>query len=300
MNVIECHDLSKHYIGTNAVHNLTFTLTENKMTGLIGRNGAGKSTLLKMIAGYIRRSSGDIKVFSEEPFNNLKVSANVMLIDDAMHMPPTLNLGELLNNFKEFYPNWDDDLANRLMDYFSLQRTRFYSSLSKGMKSTFNMIVGLAVRCPLTLFDEPTTGMDAAVRKDFYRALLKDYIDHPRTIIISSHLLNEIEDILEDILLIKDGQKHLYLPIEQLKDYAVGLRGSLSDLEQVIRDREILHQTAISEHHGYVVVRNNSSQLLCREAAAHHLEVTPVSANDVCVYLTNKTKGGIDDVFNRG
>ncbi|MGO4886675.1 ABC transporter ATP-binding protein [Anaerobacillus sp. MEB173] len=206
--MIECNELTKTYGGKKALNNLSFMIEENKITGIIGRNGAGKTTLLKIIAGFLRETSGEIKVFSEKPFNSLTVSANMIFVDDQMSLPTTLSLQEILEVAATFYKNWDMELAQRLFDYFSFHRDQRHSSLSKGMKSTFNMILGLSARCPLTIFDEPTTGMDAAVRADFYRALLKDYIAYPRTILISSHHLDEIEDLLEDVLLIKEGENH--------------------------------------------------------------------------------------------
>ena len=154
-----------------------------------------------MIAGFFRETSGEIEVFSETPFNNLNVSANTIYMDDQMTFPASLNLAELLEEAERFYRNWNAELADGLLDYFSLNPKQLHNKLSKGMKSTFQMIFGLSERCALTIFDEPTSGMDAGVRKDFYRALLKDYIAYPRTIILSSHHLNEIEDLMEDVLL---------------------------------------------------------------------------------------------------
>jgi ABC-2 type transport system ATP-binding protein len=165
------------------------------------------------------------------------------------------------------------------------------------MKSTFNMIVGLSARCALTMFDEPTTGMDAAVRKDFYRALLKDYIAYPRTILLSSHHLNEIEDLLEDILLIKDGREHLHMPIGELKEWAIGIQGLTEDVNECSKSKEIIYSKNIGLNRTYVVVRNNLSDTEIQHAKAAGLTLTPVSSSDVCVYLTSKTKGGIDDVF---
>ena len=127
----------------------------------------------------------------------------MIFIDDNMALPSALSLIEILECAGRFYKNWDMRLAIKMFDYFSLNPNQGHASLSKGMKSTFNMIIGISAHCPLTIFDEPTTGMDSAVRKDFYKALLKDYVEIPRTIIISSHHLNEIEDIIEDVLLIK-------------------------------------------------------------------------------------------------
>lgn len=205
MSVIQCEDLTKSFGKLKAIDHLSFEIEENKITGLIGRNGAGKTTLLKMIAGYLKPTSGELKVFSEKPFNSLNVSANTMFVDDTMTFSDSMTLVDILIEVASFYPNWNSSLASGLFDYFSFNPNQPHNNLSKGSKSTFNSILGIASRCPLTIFDEPTTGMDSAVRKDFYRALLKDYLEYPRTIILSSHLLSELEEILEDILLINHG-----------------------------------------------------------------------------------------------
>ncbi|RIW34018.1 ABC transporter ATP-binding protein [Bacillus salacetis] len=300
MNVVECKGLQKKYGRKTALKEVSFILQKDKITGLIGRNGAGKTTLLKIIAGYIKESSGDIRVFEEKPFNNLKVSANMIFIDDEMNLPPTMNLEEILQTAEDFYPNWDRELARRLFDYFSFKPYQYHNGLSKGMRSTFNMILGLAARTPLTIFDEPTTGMDAGVRKDFYRALLKDYLAHPRTIILSSHLLNEIEDILEDILLIKDGEKFLHLPVEELREYAIGVKGKDSVMQEWLKDKEVIHESSQEIAGTYAVVRHDFPVREIETARRAGLEFSPISADEICTLLTTRTKGGIDDVFNRG
>jgi ABC-2 type transport system ATP-binding protein len=298
MKVVECKELTKQYGKANAINNLSFELTENKITGLIGRNGAGKTTLLKMIAGYLHHTSGVIQVFSENPFNNLKVSANSIFIDNGMSFSPSLTLEELLETSGRFYPNWDHRLAKRLFDYFSFNPLQSHVNLSKGMKSTFNMIIGLAARCPLTIFDEPTSGMDAGTRKDFYRALLKDYIAHPRTIILSSHLLGEVEDILEEILLIKNGEKLLHMPVENLKEYAIGISGKAAAVSEWIENKEPIFTQNIGVDGSYAVIKNDCSLQDLEIAREIGLELLSVSAEDVCTYLTSKTKGGIDHVFS--
>ncbi len=262
MNVVECNELTKSYSRAMAVNNLSFTLEGTKITGLIGPNGAGKTTLLKIIAGFMQSTSGEIKVFSKDPFNNLKVSSNTIFIDDKMIFPQTLFLVDILESAASFYESWDMKLAKGLFDYFSLHPKQSHNNLSKGMKSTFNMIIGIASRCALTILDEPTTGMDAGVRKDFYRALLKDYIQHPRSIILSSHLLNEIDDVLEDILLIREGEKRLHMPISDLKEYALGLRGKNKILNELTENKEVYNKKNLGEDSSYIVVKqaqaNNS------------------------------------------
>lgn len=299
MNVIDCQSITKCYGRNKVLDQLSFSITENKITGIIGRNGAGKTTLLKIITGFIRENSGEIQVFSERPFNSLFVSANSIFIDDQMTFPPSMNLMEIMEEGKRFYGNWNEELAKRLFNYFSLNPKQYHQNLSKGLKSTFNMIIGLSSRCALTIFDEPTTGMDAAVRKDFYRALLKDYLVHPRTILLSSHHLNEIEDLLEEVLLIKDGKAHLHLPISELKEWALGVRGEKYQLAKWLEGKEVIHQQDLGMNYTFAVIKNDLRENDKETAKANGLEMMAVSSSDVCVYLTNEHKGGIDDVFNR-
>lgn len=299
MNIIECKDLTKMYGRQQVLDQLSLTINENKMTGLVGRNGAGKTTLLKLISGFIHPTSGDVKVFSENPFNSLRVSANSIFIDDQMSLPPALTLKETLEEAGRFYEKWDEELADGLFDYFSFNPNAHYGNLSKGMKSTFNMILGLASRCALTIFDEPTTGMDTAVRKDFYRALLKDYLAHPRTIIVSSHHLSEIEDVLEDVLLINGGKVRLHLPVSDLKEWAVGLTGKISSISAWTENKEVIHEKEAGPGRTFTAVKNDFSEEELQKMKLDGIKLSPVSASDVCVYLTSRHKGGIDDVFNR-
>jgi ABC-2 type transport system ATP-binding protein len=254
---------------------------------------------LKLIAGYLLPSAGSIQVFSENPFNNIKVSANMIFVDENMVLPASMNLGEILASAGSFYANWDHKLAVGLCTYFNLHPGQYHSKLSKGMRSVFNAILGLAARCPLTIFDEPTTGMDAAVRKDFYRALLKDFMQHPRTVILSSHLLNEIDDILDDILLIKDGEKCLHLPIHELKEYAVGLQGKEETIAKMAEKAEVLYRKKLGINSMYMAVRNQFTEEELQKARLRGVAISPVTADDLCMYLTAQHKGGIDDVFDR-
>lgn len=300
MSVLEFKDVTKIYGKKKALDNLTFSLGENKITGLIGKNGAGKTTMLKIAAGFMRESSGEVKVFGEHSFNNLTVSANMIMIDNDMNLPAALNLGELLETAADFYQNWDMKLARNLLDYFGLDPKQTHNGLSKGMKNTFNAILGLAARCPLTIFDEPTNGMDAGVRKDFYRALLKDYIANPRTIIISSHHLNEVEDILEDILLLKDGKQFFHMPIEELREFAVVVSGKEGAMKNWLRGHEVFHKSDTEFGRTYAVIRNDLSDDQIASAMKNSLEFSTISNEDLCLYLTSQEKGGIDDVFNKG
>lgn len=291
MTVIDCQDLRKKYKRMAALDGITFQLKNQKITGLIGRNGAGKTTLLKILAGFIRKSSGDVQVFSNNPFNNLRVSANSILVDDQMSFPDSLTLADILEVAPDFYKRWDTELANNLFKYFRLNPKQLHSRLSKGNKATFNVIFGLATRCELTMFDEPTNGMDEAVRSDFYRALLKDYIAHPRSILISSHHLAEMEHLLEDILLIHKGKVVFHQSLEEIKEYAVALQGTTDIVEKLTAGKEILHTKQLDSQRKYVVIKKENIPVI------EGVTTQSVSASDVCMYVTSEEKEGIDDVF---
>lgn len=297
MAIIHCTDLVKTYRGNKALNGFTCEIKENKITGIIGRNGAGKTTFLKIIAGFFRKSAGEVKVFGERPFNNLNVSANSIMVDHEMPLPTILKLSEILEEANRFYTNFDRELAFRLLSYFKLDEELYVNDLSKGMRSTFHSIIGLSSRCALTIFDEPTLGMDAAVRKDFYRALLKDFIAFPRTILFSSHHLEEIEDLLEDVLLIDQGKIHLHTSIDEMKERAIAVQGPAQKVKEWAANREVLFEKQLGSSLMYVVVDNDLTEQERESIKMQGLTISSVSATDLCVYLTNESKGGIDDVF---
>lgn len=293
--MIHCHNVYKRFGSTNALENINLHIEKDKIVGLVGRNGAGKTTLLKLMTGCWRVTSGEVNLFGERPFDNLFVATNTILIDDEMVFPEVLSLSELLQVSADFYPNWDAQLAERLFTYFQFDQDVFYYKLSKGQRSTFNALIGLCCRVPITVFDEPTTGMDRSVREDFYKALLKDYMNFPRTIIISSHHIDEVEHILEELILIEEGKLMLHLPIEDVRHYARGIRGMTNEVRSWIKDKTVLYEERVGIDELFVVVKTDDK---IKNADYGNFTVTAISAAELAVYLTNGAKGGIDDVFN--
>ncbi|VDG98370.1 Daunorubicin/doxorubicin resistance ATP-binding protein DrrA [Lysinibacillus sphaericus] len=297
MTVISMDHVSKNYSRITALTELTVKIEENVITGIVGRNGAGKTTLLKMIAGFQKATKGELRVFDENPFRSLLVSANSIYIDDAMSYPGSMKLHELLDEFNRFYANWNEELAIRLMEYFSIPLNTRHRFLSKGERSTFNAIVGIAARCPLTIFDEPTTGMDTAARNDFYRALLKDYIAFPRTILLSSHYLDEMKDVLEDLLVIHRKRIRYHGSISDLQEAHVSLRGSSEQLSGATLGKTIVSKTTRGLQEEWIV-ENDFSDAERAELNRQGITNTSVSLNDAYLTLTEQLRGGIDDVFN--
>ncbi|WP_096187238.1 ATP-binding cassette domain-containing protein [Evansella halocellulosilytica] len=299
MTVIACEKVSKAFHRQKALNDVSFKIRENTITGVIGRNGAGKTTLLEMIAGLKKPTSGSIEVLGQNPFNNLFVSANSIFIDDLMAFPDSMNVDEILTMAAMFYPNWDEKIARGLLNYFQINEKQRHKHLSKGKTSTFNAIIGIASRCPVTIFDEPTTGMDESVRRDFYRALLKDYLEMPRTVLISSHHVNEIEDLLENLLLIHNGKVHLHESMDEMKQYVIKVTGPVEAVREVTKGKLVLHEEGPTPNHQTAVIRVDGSKIDERDWRNKGLKVTYATPGEVCVYLTQHQRGGIDDVYRR-
>ena len=300
MDAVKTLELTKIYGRKRALDSLSVEFDENRITGLIGRNGAGKTTLLKLLAGYYRPSAGAVSVFGKNPYNNLDVSRNMIYVDDAMAFPHAFSLWEIVTEMKRFYPDFDLKLAENLMSFYGLNKRQKIAGLSKGMRSVFYALLGIAARAALTILDEPTTGMDAAVRRDFYRILLKEYIEFPRTVIISSHLLGELSGILEDIVLIDGGTLVTKLAADEAEAYAVGMRGPLEAVSRLTGARRVLHRDEFASGFVYQVAEGLLSPRETEEARELGVALQAVTAEALCIYLTENGRGGIDDALKRG
>ncbi|PIC79723.1 ABC transporter [Sporosarcina sp. P18a] len=297
MSAITLKNVSKSYRSITVLDQLNLEIRKNVITGLVGRNGVGKTTLMKMIAGFIKESDGELRVFGEHPFNSLKVSANMMFIDDMMGFPDALTLDDLLTECDRFYENWNQDLAMRLLEYFKLPLSLNHRVLSKGKRSTFNAIIGIATRCPLTMFDEPITGMDAGARRDFYRALLKDYMSYPRTILLSSHHMEEMEDLLEDILVIDGKSISFHGSITELQEKFLSLQARESVLKSYANRYAVVHRANAGPMTEWIV-DNQHTEAEVEELKQAGIRVSAVSASQAYLAMTGQATGGVDDVFN--
>lgn len=297
METVSMQNVTKKYRSFTVLDGIDLAVRENVITGLVGRNGAGKTTMMKLIAGYMKETSGELLVFGERPFNSLKVSANLIFVDDRMKFPDGLKLEDILAECRRFYENWNEQLAQRLLDYFSLPLFLRHRTLSKGKRSIFNAVIGIAARCPLTIFDEPITGMDAAARRDFYRALLKDYMAHPRSIIVSSHHMEEMEDLLEDIIVLDGRHIRFHGPVTKLQEQFVQLTGKEQLLKQYAAAQAAVHRSSSPLQSEWIVDNGfNDSELVQMKEAG--IRVSPLSASEAYIALTGQAKGGVDDVFN--
>lgn len=288
--MIVCEQVTKSYGKRKILSDVSFQIDEPKIIGLIGRNGVGKSTLLKILAGHVKASSGNLEVIGKKPFQNLTVAANTIFIEDAMTFPAVLTLKEIVMSAKKFYTNFATELAFELLNFANISHKNYHYQLSKGQKAVFNLVYGLASRSAITLLDEPMNGMDETIRDDMYRVILKDFIVYPRVIIISSHYLNEMERLIEEILLLHKGKVELFAPVDEVQQLAVKLVGQKVHLEPYLENYNVLAKRENGPIYE-VIVEENELPL------PDHVRMQALSASDVCKVLTSTREGSIDDIY---
>ncbi len=182
-----------------------------------------------------------MEVFGRSPFEDDVTLAGICFVKEGQRYPDAFRVRDAISAASWLFPHWDADLAEGLLDDFELPRRRAIKSLSRGMNSAVGIVIGLASRAPLTLFDEPYLGLDAVARQLFYDRLLADYATHPRTVVLSTHLIEEISDLLEHVVLIDRGRVLLDDTAERLRGDALTVSGPRSAVEAFGRGREVLH-----------------------------------------------------------
>ena len=204
--IIEARGLSKNYGKTRALDGASFSIEEGRIVGLIGPNGAGKTTALKAILG-LTSFSGELKVLGLDPYRQRnQLMQEVCFVADVAILPRWLKVSNAVDFMDEIHPKFDRSRALDFLYRTDVSPAKKVGQLSKGMVTQLHLALIMAIDARLLVLDEPTLGLDILYRKDFYRALLSDYIDEKRTILVTTHQVEEIEHILTDLLFINKGR----------------------------------------------------------------------------------------------
>ncbi|TBN56274.1 ABC transporter ATP-binding protein [Glaciihabitans arcticus] len=284
--VIEARGLSKNFGSFTAVDNVSFTIEENRIYGLLGRNGAGKTTIMQLLTGQDFASGGDIAVYGQSPVENPTVLSNVSFIKESQKYPDNFKAKHVFAAAPSFFANWSQELADQLIVEFRVPMGRDIKKMSRGQVSAVGVILGLASRAPITFFDEPYLGLDAVSRQLFYDRLLEDFAEHPRTVILSTHLIDEVSDLLEHVILIDEGRILLDSNAEDLRGSASTVVGRSVDVAAFVDGRDVIHRDGIG---GLSSVTINGQLTQAERVAAVEagLELVPVSLQQLIVRLSS-------------
>ncbi|MDQ6801059.1 MAG: ABC transporter ATP-binding protein [Acidobacteriota bacterium] len=218
-SIIQVSELTRRFGARTALDSVSLSLPRGAVYGLVGANGAGKTTLIKHILGLLRAQSGSVRVFGHDPVADpIAVLSRIGYLSEENDLPGWMRIEELIRYSRAFYPAWDDAFAEELRQTFALDATAKIKNLSKGQKARVGLLIALAYRPELLVLDEPSSGLDPIVRRDILGAVIRTIADEGRTVLFSSHLLEEVEQVADHVTMISHGKIVLSAPLSDIKE----------------------------------------------------------------------------------
>ena len=217
--VINVSELMRRFGARTALVSVSVSMQRGAVYGLVGANGAGKTTFIKHVLGLLRAQSGSVRVFGLDPVADpVAVLSRIGYLSEENDLPGWMRVDELIRYSQAFYPGWDDAYAEDLLQAFALDPTAKIKGLSRGQKARAGLLIALAYRPELLVLDEPSSGLDPIVRRDILGAVIRTIADEGRTVLFSSHLLEEVEQVADHVTMIHQGAIALSAPLDEIKD----------------------------------------------------------------------------------
>ena len=291
MEAIICSNVNKSYGKKEVLKNIDFTLEKGKIYGLIGRNGAGKTTLLSILSAQNPATEGNVTWNGEKIWENRKALDHICFSRELSTNlsgsgVSSLKVKEYLKNASYYYPNWDQKMADELIEKFELNTKQRINKMSKGMLSMVTIIVALASKADFTFLDEPVAGLDVVMREYFYHKLMEEYTETGRTFVISTHIIEEAADLMEEVIMIKDGSLLLKENTQDLLERSYHVSGLAEVVDQAAEGYE--------KHHEEKMGRSKSVTILLKEGQElpkdYDVTIQPISLEKLFVSLC-----GLDD-----
>jgi ABC-2 type transport system ATP-binding protein len=284
--------LSRRYRGQLALDNVSFDIEPGSITGLLGRNGAGKTTLLRILAGAEFPSAGSVTVLGASPLKSDALLHRMVFVREDQRypgygLPGGFKVWHALRAASWFYPDWDAGLAEAMVADFGLPPGRAVKGLSRGMRSALGIVIGLAARAEVTLFDEPYAGLDPVARQLFYDRLLADYAEHPRTMLLSTHLIDEAAGLLERVVVIDSGRVVLDAAADEIRGAATSVSGPAIAVGEFTAGRTVWNRRRIASQETAVVAGALDDTDRAR-AAALRLHLEPLTMQQVVVQASSR------------
>lgn len=283
---LKAQGLCKSYGANQVLFNLDLDIEPGKIYGLIGRNGAGKTTLLGILTGQNTKDSGTVTYGDQPVWENQAVLSQICFSRELQPTlftgPNNLKISHYLRSAAIYYPGWDKEYAQKLLEEFGLNPKKKISQLSKGQMSMVTILIALASMAPMTILDEPAAGLDVVMRERFYQLLLEDFARTGRTFIVSTHIIEEAASVFENVIILDQGRIIENCPTEELIDQFRYVSGREDVVDQVCRGLEVLsvHQMG---RHKTAAVRGGGVKL--QAALQADVDVSPMNLQNVFVAL---------------
>ena len=274
--------VTKQFGSFVALKDVSLTFEANKIYGLLGRNGAGKSTLLNIVTNKLFPEAGEVTLGGQSVQENDEAQRNIYCMREQNLYPDKMKVKDVFKWSAGFYPNFDLEYANILVEKFQLPLNKTVKSLSTGYGSIYKIIVALSCHAPILLFDEPVLGLDAYHRDLFYKELLVNYSKHPKTIVISTHLIEEASDLIERVVIIKEGAVILDEDTETLLAKGYTVSGPAKMVDDYIADKDLIGMESLGGlKTAYILGSVNKQEL------PSGLESSKLDLQKIFIQLTN-------------
>lgn len=215
--VVDIRSVSRSFGKKVALDDVSLVVPRGSVVGLVGENGAGKTTLLKHVLGLFRARTGTVSVFGKDPVEDPEsVLGEIGYLSEVRDLPDWMKIGELMSYTKAFFSSWDDAFAEELREMFELSREQKVKTLSRGQRARAGLIAAIAHRPQLLVLDEPSSGLDPVVRRDILSAIIRTVADEGRTVLFSSHLLDEVQRVSDHVAMLHLGRMLLDLPLDEV------------------------------------------------------------------------------------
>ena len=240
MNAIQIKNITKRYKDVTALDDVSFSFEFGKIYGFLGRNGAGKTTLINIIANRIFADQGEILIDGIPAKENMGVHEKIFCMSEADLYDRDLKVKDHFKWTNRFYTDFDLKKAFELSKKFNLDTNKRFKALSKGYQSIFKLIIALSLNVPYVIFDEPVLGLDANHRELFYSLLLKEFENNERTLIIATHLIEEVSNIIEEVVLIDKGKILVQETVEELLEKGYSVSGAAQEVDHYCVGRNVI------------------------------------------------------------
>ena len=240
MSTIEIKNLTKRFGSVQALQNVTLTFESGQIYGLLGRNGAGKTTLLNLITNKLFPDEGHVLVDGEPVQENDNALSKIYCMGEKNLFPTEMRISHAIYWTARFYQDFDLDYANHLAKLFGLDTRKKVGSLSTGYSSIFKIVLALASNAPILLLDEPVLGLDANHRDLFYRELIESYSKNPRTIVLSTHLIEEASTLIEQVAILKEGRLLMQESTQSLMSRGYCVSGPAGTVDAFVAGKQII------------------------------------------------------------
>ena len=293
-NAIDIQSATRTFGRTTALDGVSFAVPDGSICGLLGRNGAGKTTIMSIIAGQDRPSSGRVEVLGHRPFENESVLSRISFVRDNQRYPDSYQLRHVLRIAPEFAPDWSEEVAGELAEAFRIPTKTEIKKFSRGQLSSVAIILGLASRAAVTLLDEPYLGLDVTARALFHDVLLRDYTTHPRTVLLSTHLIEESEKLFDRVVVVDRGRVRVDSDADEARDLAFTLTGTTVAVDRLTRQSTVLRSHTVSGLKS-VTVLGAVDRAVRAEADRLGARLAPASLHDLVAAFGEEELASIEE-----